>query len=506
MNRKVILWGLLCCVWSLTGFGADEAPKYHTTFIVDAVPVNTPHDASIYLVTDIDGWVTDKAERKFQRSPDGTLVLHLLHSSDTLQYKITRGTWSSVEARKNGRARPNRLLISTAPEQTVHLTVESWEDISSHSYTIYMYFLIIAAIQGLLLVVAINTIRNQNKTANSILSVLLVLITISVLGRASTFDPDVFNWEPKLLFVPELILFTNGPIFYLYIHKLLVIEVKWSRIWPQFIPFLVQFALYLPYLALERQTFIYKVLDKELFPYFAITGVLALLFNSAYWIICKRILAGYSTQEHLNEKQKKYLRFLDYVLNIKAIYLGLWLIVVVIYVSGRILNTDLLYISENLIDVLWLLFSLIIFALAYYAVKHPEVLREKKKYQDQKINQDEISNIKNKLIKLLETDQIYLKPELTLESMAHMIPTASHTLSRVINEQFDQHFTELINTYRVDEFIRKVEASGDSASFLEIAFSVGFNSKPTFNRAFKKIKGCTPRQYFKEVHSSDDRH
>lgn len=494
VNKKIILWVYLWVGYACWALAGDTV--HQTLFIIEKLPENTPHDASIYLASDLDGWVTDLPGRKFEKQLNGELELLLKHRQDTIEYKLTRGTWDAVEARENGRARPNRFFIATRPFEEVRIKVDSWEDISYHPYTVYMFFLLVASIQGILLVVAINTIRNKNKVANSLLSVLLILITVSLLGRASTFDPDVFNWQPKLLFVPELILFTYGPLFYLYIHKLLVIPFRWKFGWLHFLPAIGQLALYLPYLPMERQTFIFRVLDKELFPYFAITGVLALFFNTLYWWLSWRLIFKYRAQDQLSEKQKRYVWFLRGILRIKAVYLGLWVLVVGIYLTGRIAGQDLLYLSENLIDILWLLFSLIIFALAYYAVKHPEVLRDKKKYRDHEMKPDEVAQIMQKLKYLLHEEKVFTQPDLTLERLAHKIPTATHTLSQVINEQYQQSFTDLINSHRVDEFVQQVNASG-SRSYLEIALSVGFNSKPTFNRAFKKIKGQTPRAFFR---------
>ena len=265
-----------------------------------------------------------------------------------------------------------------------------------------------------------------------------------------------------------------------------------------FIPSVVQVGLYLPFLIAAEQEIIYELIDKKLFPYFAITGTVALLFNFIYWYLSKQLVSAYVIGDHSNERQKRYLKFLETILTIKSIYLLLWLTAVLIFVVGEFTKLDTISFVEDLIDGLWLLFSLIIFTLAYYALKYPELLQVKKKYQDNSINEGEATQIKDRLINALKVDKIYLKADLTLDSAAHLIPTASHTLSRVINEQFDQNFTELINGYRINAFIDYCQKNPDE-SYLEVALKVGFNSKPTFNRAFKKLKGCTPREYFKQA-------
>ena len=210
----------------------------------------------------------------------------------------------------------------------------------------------------------------------------------------------------------------------------------------------------------------------------------------------KRLIREFASHETLTESQSNYTRFLHWVLGIKAGYLIIWVMAVLIYFSGSLFHYDSLSIAENVIDVLWLLFSFIIFALAYYAVKNPEVLREKKKYKDQPLTGQEVEQVLNKLKLLVEYDKVYTKPDLTLASLASMVPTSHHTLSRVINECYQLGFSDFINKYRVNAFIEAARDS-DQESFLQIAFQVGFNSKPTFNRAFKKVTGKTPSDYFK---------
>jgi AraC-like DNA-binding protein len=494
---KVLLTFLtLLCHCTSAWCSSIDSLDHQTTFIIESLPASTPHDASIYITTDFSKWYPDIASQKLVRNAQGQFEITLKHDLDTFEYKFTRGSWKSVEGRPNGRALPNREYIKASAGSVIHVQIESWEDISFGSYNAYMFFLLLSAFQGMLLMIAINTIRNKNKRANTFLTVLLFLITFSLFGRASTFHPEVFNWQPRLILVPELILFTYGPIFYFYVHKLLIVDFKKKELVIHFIPFLLQLGLYLPYLMMNNQTFIYRLMDKELFPYFAITGLLSLFFNAFYWIKTRKLIHVYDLQPNLSENQQRYIKFLHGILNIKAVYLIIWLMIVGIYLLGMVVGMDWLHVSENMIDILWLLFSFIIFALAYYAVKNPEVLREKRRYTDQQLDKEEVQSVLERINVLMTDEKIFLEKDLTLTSLANKIPTSSHTLSRVINEHYGLSFSDFVNRYRVDEFIVKA-ADGDQASFLNLAFQVGFSSKPTFNRAFKKAKGSAPRDFFK---------
>ena len=69
-------------------------------------------------------------------------------------------------------------------------------------------------------------------------------------------------------------------------------------------------------------------------------------------------------------------------------------------------------------------------------------------------------------------------------------------LSQVINVGARRNFNDFVNEYRVDEFKRQVRNPANAhLSFLGLALDCGFNSKATFNRAFKKFTGLSPKEF-----------
>lgn len=108
----------------------------------------------------------------------------------------------------------------------------------------------------------------------------------------------------------------------------------------------------------------------------------------------------------------------------------------------------------------------------------------------------EKEQIANKLSKIMENDRLFLQPELSLHELSQYLQTNPALLSAVINQIFGKNFNDYINGLRIEEFIRKYQADSDRRfTLLSHAMDSGFNSKATFNRAFKKVKGKSPQEF-----------
>ena len=100
---------------------------------------------------------------------------------------------------------------------------------------------------------------------------------------------------------------------------------------------------------------------------------------------------------------------------------------------------------------------------------------------------------REKLLRLMEEEEPWLEPELSLAELAHRLRTNTSLLSHVINTGCGQNFNDFVNRYRVAEAERKLQDPRLAHySLVGIALESGFNSKSTFNRVFKKLMGRTP--------------
>ncbi|MBK8610084.1 MAG: helix-turn-helix transcriptional regulator [Chitinophagaceae bacterium] len=112
----------------------------------------------------------------------------------------------------------------------------------------------------------------------------------------------------------------------------------------------------------------------------------------------------------------------------------------------------------------------------------------------------ELDNWKEKLVRYMEQHKPYLEPELNLSDLAKQLVTNTSVLSKVINDGTGRNFNDFINHYRVAEVIEKLKSKDhEKMTLLGIAYDCGFNSKATFNRAFKKMAGTTPKEFISNL-------
>ena len=130
----------------------------------------------------------------------------------------------------------------------------------------------------------------------------------------------------------------------------------------------------------------------------------------------------------------------------------------------------------------------------------PKILFDNNTETESKLSQNELQHIYKKLIKYIEQEKPYLKSNLKIGDLANEIDVPVSDLSNVLNMHMNTNFTDFINTYRINEFINRLQEK-ESLRFTMTALAelCGFNSKATFYRVFKKKMGKSPVEYAKEL-------
>jgi YesN/AraC family two-component response regulator len=189
-----------------------------------------------------------------------------------------------------------------------------------------------------------------------------------------------------------------------------------------------------------------------------------------------------------------------------AICLLIWIVAVGVYALASVFHYDPTGFHETAIDIAWIIFALSAYTHTFLVIRKPELFKLRDESEEKRVSTHQKENIevlKTSLSALMKKQKPYLNSKLTLQDLADLTKTNGHTLSWIINEGYNKNFFDFVNEYRIEEFKRLVASEQyKNYTFLAIAMEVGFSSKTTFNRAFKKSTGKTPREYFNHVQES----
>ena len=116
------------------------------------------------------------------------------------------------------------------------------------------------------------------------------------------------------------------------------------------------------------------------------------------------------------------------------------------------------------------------------------------KYARSSLDAATCARIQRKLREALTRETVYGDSLLNLRSLSRVIGEKPHYVSQVINQQMESSFYALVNRCRIER-AKELLTQAPDRTVLEIALAVGFNSKSTFNTAFRRETGITPSDF-----------
>jgi AraC-like DNA-binding protein len=121
---------------------------------------------------------------------------------------------------------------------------------------------------------------------------------------------------------------------------------------------------------------------------------------------------------------------------------------------------------------------------------------EATKYVGSGLSETESSGYAQKIRSIMEKEKLYLDPEISLKELSEKTGISPRYLSQIINSRFNQNFFDFINHYRIEEAKRLMAGTvRKELTILEVMYNVGFNSKSSFQAAFRKYTGTTPTEF-----------
>jgi AraC-like DNA-binding protein len=364
---------------------------------------------------------------------------------------------------------------------------------------------ILSVFTSLLLVTFLITLKTNQKNSNRLFAVFLILTTLDI---SSWVLPLFITVSSGFEIFKSTFVFLQIPVFYLYVKSVCYSDFKLKKKHLlHIIPFLVVNLVLAKGLYLvdkeSKALFLVNILNNEeivfihVFIHIQFISYLVLVFLTLIQFkkIYKENYANYNVVTY---------NWLFKLAVLTSIIHFLALIKNVLKFS----NQEVTY--NNVLQILGLSFFFITCWYVLMALKYPNLFRsvdstlrpvEKIIAENKEVSITEKENNETivRLKAFMKRQEPFLEPSLTIQDLALKINLPSRELSVLINHEMGQHFFDFINEYRIEKAKELLkEPSKKELTVLEILYEVGFNSKSSFNTAFKKYTGETPTQYRKQ--------
>ena len=124
---------------------------------------------------------------------------------------------------------------------------------------------------------------------------------------------------------------------------------------------------------------------------------------------------------------------------------------------------------------------------------------EIEKYRTSGLEEERIDEVYERLLRIMEHEELYTNSELSLQILADRLSITRHSLSQIINQKTGRNYYYFINKYRIERVKHDlIDPAKKDISILEIAYDAGFNSKAAFNKIFKESTKMTPFKFRKK--------
>ena len=343
-------------------------------------------------------------------------------------------------------------------------------------------------VQSIMLAMFLLTIKSKTKQSNRLLAIYLLALTVRLFGFYGP-RPVQYNFVFEAF---TMTYFLNAPLLYLYLKSSIDKNFRLSKYnLLHTIPFFIFFMLII--LKNKAGLSLNFLADSEFAFIESCRSVQFITYMAGFGIAYKRDSERWSYPLKNMEKPKKFW-LLFFLWGNVAQFLFRTLAILFVF--------HIIYVPRWctwLSSIIWLSSFLFLNSIVFIALKIPEVFTKMKHGKNGTLPDSELKRLNSKLLTLIETDKQFLDSTLSLPDLAKEMKISTNHLSHLINTVHNKNFYDFINGYRIEESKRILkQIKNGEMNILEVAYQVGFNSKSTFNSAFKRNTGLTPLQYKKE--------
>lgn len=368
-------------------------------------------------------------------------------------------------------------------------------------------FLMIAGMAiGIFLGMLLITLKRGNRKANRLLGVLMFIASLCIGGFAYT-KFHLYLTAPHLIETASTLIFLLGPVLFIYIRALIEKDFTLrSKDLLHFIPFLLLLLYLAPFYLQSAEAKLIKYDTRGFKLEHKVIIIIQLIHVFVYLYVIKRYFSLFKMKTKIiaSSEDEINLKWINFIVNLFIIVLGINLFVMALGYIDTLLGSHLIGINLQRVHsvLIPLLISLLVFWLGFRRLKELIIFPSEgeasrnKKYEKSTLTEAQASKSLEDLLTLMKEEKLYLQRDLTLQKLSERISISPHHLSQIINEKLKQNFFDFVNSYRIEEAKSMlVDGRGELLTIIAIGEEVGFNSKSSFNSAFKKHTGKTPSQF-----------
>lgn len=362
---------------------------------------------------------------------------------------------------------------------------------------------------SVLLAIFLFTVKTKNRVSNVLFAVFLIINAIDI---SDPLFNMVSDGPSNLEIFKNMLVFLQIPVFYLYVLSVCYSDFKLK---PQYLlhafPFLIANLALLPHFyGVDTTSKIHFIENRQNMIELKFNHILLHVQMVIYFVAVFRVLRKSKTL-YLENYAGKNISSYHWLFQLTVV---LCMVYAIALLKNILKFSDYVYISEEIKAGLLLLSLFIICWYLFKALNHPELFRNvdsklklvSEMVSEEKNSEDPVTSDRaynEDLLKLknyMVEKKPFLNSSLTIQEVSDEIGIPVRELSLLINHQLGQHFYDFVNTYRIENAMNILKDETKSkVTILEILYEVGFNSKSSFNTAFKKHTGTTPTLYRKSL-------
>ncbi len=366
----------------------------------------------------------------------------------------------------------------------------------------FSIFLLFGAVLSLLFSIFLLFYPNRFY-ANKVLGFLIFSWAVTVFAYMVQ-SSDFFLRFPHFFASLDVFVLLFFPLMYIYIRTYLYTDArKIRKNLVHFVPGILYLIIFTPFIIQDSETKI-KMIQNDLPGWFRplqnVFNLVIIFQGIFYTILSLRKLHHfqYFRQSRLKKFQLESLKWLRLFVIINVI---LW----TIGTAGVFLELSGIIIPIDLFALFYLCLTLLTLVLGAFTIRRPEFFSEEEDILRFSTGVDKVGeksvqpNDKERLIKYLEEEKPYLKPDLKMQDMVEATGLSYKRISEIFNTELEKSFFDMVNEYRLQTALRLIREGYHKKHTLPyLAEQAGFNSKTTFNRTFKKYTGQTPTEYIQQ--------